>query len=97
MSEHSLPSIPVKVQFRPQAWMRDYAVSVDPEGPTEWKDRVLADFIPTADREAFQAGDWIGEDDWSDQMKDSVAAPAWVREWSGPYQIVIQRRRNSNE
>ena len=37
---HALPhSRPMswKARFTPQAWINDYAVDVDPEGPTDWE------------------------------------------------------------
>lgn len=64
--------------FHPQAWQNDYAVPVDPEGPTE-----------------FDVGDV--PDDMADNSNESDAlsqhpnAPAWVKNWPGPFYIEIER------
>lgn len=66
-------------RFTPQAWVNDYAVDVDPEGPTEWKVS-----------EAF-AAEFAGVTDSADldDLKDDPAAPEWVREFQGPFEIHV--------
>lgn len=65
----------VTVTFRPQAWQNDYAVPADPEGPTTWEvpvERLLGIEPHTHD---------------ADELRHEALAPAWVREWSGPFEI----------
>lgn len=72
-------------KFYPQAWQNDYAISVDPEGPTEWdvtyeillvrKDRALAIQDDRAD---------------SDALRFTPNAPQWVKDWSGPFFIEVE-------
>jgi len=53
------------VRFHPQAWINDYAVDVDPEGPTDfdvsdsWKDTDLDDLIFSPNCPAW-ARNWNG-------------------------------------
>lgn len=61
------------VTFHPQAWVNDYAVPVDPEGPTEFEvsDSDLIGLKP----DTFK----------SDNLQFHHNAPDWIREWSGPF------------
>lgn len=61
--------------FRPQAWVRDNAIDVDPQGPTTWIDEV-PDGIESHSYE-------------SDELRLSEHAPQWVRDWSGPFEVEI--------
>lgn len=66
----------MKAEFTPQAWINDYAVEVDPQGPTVWE---VGD-VP-AD---------VGSDDYkSDDLRFHPNAPQWVKDWSGPFYITI--------
>lgn len=65
----------VTVTFRPQAWQNDYAVPTDPEGPTTWE--VPAERLRGIDPHTYDA----------DELRHEALAPAWVREWSGPFEI----------
>jgi hypothetical protein len=60
--------------FVPQAWVRDNAIGVDPEGPTVWE----ADYgaIP-AERHSYE----------SDALREHHDAPAWIRDWAGPFEV----------
>ncbi len=63
-------------RFQPQAWMRGYAVNVDPEGETTWD---VTDAIAAMGREAALA---LQDDQYeTDDLRDLPAAPAWVREY----------------
>ena len=80
--------------FTPQVWHNNRAHEVDPKGPTEWdctaavNDPANADYFNTKAREEIskQEGGWI---DLHDILRDDPAAPAWVREWAGPFTITV--------
>jgi hypothetical protein len=68
-------------RFQPQAWVNDYAIDVDLEGPEEWE--ISAEYaadLPTSD-------DHHDDLDW---LKGDPAAPAWVRNHSGPFEIWVE-------
>jgi len=66
----------IRVRFRPQAWQRDYAVEVDPEGETEW----LISIETANDLPGSNDLDWVRSD---------VFAPDWIKEWQGPFEIEV--------
>jgi hypothetical protein len=82
--------------FTPEAWQRDQAVEVDPEGPQEWDCTAYA----RQDR-AYLASTALahGEDpdgpagvlDRDDVFRADPAAPQWVREWRGLFTIRVTR------
>ena len=78
--------------FTPQAWQRDYAIDVDPEGPTEWDCTAFirdpANGLKESEiLEVIQSdGSWLDTDD---VLKGDDAAPAWVKEWQGPFSINV--------
>lgn len=97
--------------FAPQAWINDYAVEVDAEGPQEWDCTVYAtdpqpfatggttlDYLARLDSGAKASGnlddsldgEW-GVLDNDDVFKDDPAAPEWIRNWRGPFDIRIRR------
>ena len=67
------------LRFHPQAWINDYAVTGDPEGPAEF-------FV--------EFGGELPDDDSyeSDEFRELDGAPEWVRNWSGPFYIEILNR-----
>lgn len=71
--------------FVPQAWIRDYAVSVDPEGPTEWD---ATEFVLAQD-EAWLART-LREGDHDDILRTDDNAPEWVQQWSGPFDTYLR-------
>jgi hypothetical protein len=80
----------------PQAWVHDYAMSVDPPGETTWD---CTDFIAklpnwckNATREKIDQGIQLRGYflDRDDVVAADPAAPAWVRGWSGPFTITIE-------
>lgn len=78
-------------QFTPQAWINDYATDVDPEGQTKWDATAhLLENVNEGDViEAIQSeGCWLDEDD---VLKGDENAPEWVKEWSGPFTITVER------
>lgn len=63
------------IEFVPQAWVQDQAITIDPQGRTTFEvpSHVLRGIRPnTAD---------------SGALKDHPNAPAWVRAWTGPYYL----------
>ena len=58
--------------FTPQAWVRDYAIDVDPEGPTEW----VTEFEGLTHEQA-EAILETGHDNF-DLLKEDPAAPMLV-------------------
>jgi hypothetical protein len=78
--------------FTPQAWIKDYAVQVDPEGPTTWDcTKFVGELDPfTQDginESIGEEGHWL---DSFDLLKGDEAAPQWVKDWQGPFTIVVQ-------
>lgn len=71
--------------FRPQAWVNDYAVDVDPEGPTMFD--VTAHVVALGRERALQIKDG---DYSSDGLRELATAPAWVRDWSGPFSVSVE-------
>lgn len=85
--------------FQPEAWVRDYALVVDPEGEQAWRctDYVMQHFdyvrglLEKPDQRLRDSRDRPMYDvtDTDDVFKSDPAAPQWVREWSGPFTIVL--------
>lgn len=66
-------------RFQPEAWIDDYAVDVDPDGPDTWT-------VSPAMAAAIIADDYQD----LDYLRDDEAAPAWVRNWTGPFTVYIE-------
>lgn len=66
------------VEFHPQAWVNDYAVEVDPQGPTQYE-------VEDSDIESG----WESDTYETDALKDHPNAPEWVREWQGPFWVDV--------
>lgn len=78
--------------FVPQAWVNDYAVDVDPEGPTDWDcTNSLAGFDDEYRNlmlaEIRVSGEVL---DFEDRLQGDLGAPEWVRQWHGPFGIWIK-------
>lgn len=70
--------------FTPQAWQNDYAIEVDPEGPTTWDvtpevEAILAKGKPVPDPDTYE----------SDDLRYAAAAPQWTADWTGPFYITV--------
>ena len=75
----------VTVRFIPQAWVNDYAIEVDPAGPTTFT--VAAGDAQNANR------DWLEDHSYaSDPLQTHENAPRWIRQWSGPFEIEIEHQ-----
>lgn len=81
--------------FQPEAWLNHQAIQVDPEGPISWDvtsfllggiDVCLMDIW----EEIRLSGRWI---DIDDDLKHDPNAPAWIREWSGPFTISVTEEK----
>lgn len=80
------PGPMITLKFRPEAWVNDYAMSVDPEAPAPdtWqvpKSTILEEF-PTEE-------DWNNEAYKRDAMRFEGNAPKWIRDWTGPFEVEI--------
>jgi hypothetical protein len=84
--------------FEPQAWINDYAVPVDPQGPTTWDCTAFVQNPPEwvgKDLEARvrkgirQEGAWLDKDD---MLVNDPEAPDWIRAWAehGPFTITVE-------
>lgn len=72
--------LPIKVSFVPQAWVNDSAIECDHQGGNEW--------IVFPDEVGPEAN--LSRDEGRDFLKDSRWAPAWVRDWSGPFEVRLE-------
>lgn len=74
----------LRCTFIPQAWIRDNAVNVDPEGDTQWN-------MPLSEMEELTGvSSTINLDDdpfARDELRHAVSAPQWVKDWTGPFEI----------
>ncbi len=74
----------ITLKFKPQAWVKDYAIEVDPEGPDTWE---------VSDEEIIQKfpsrTDWETDHYERDDMRYHDNAPKWIREWSGPFEVEL--------
>jgi len=74
----------ITARFHPQAWVNDWAMAVDPQGETEWD---VTHEVVAMGREAATA---MRDDDYAtDYLRESANAPAWVRDWSGPFYVEV--------
>ena len=71
----------MRVQFHPQAWINDYAVAVDPEGPTEWEVGAVPEKMESDTYD-------------SDHLRFHENAPDWAKDWSGPFYVELLREEN---
>lgn len=73
--------------FVPQAWQNDYAIRVDPKGDTVWDISTQFLLDSTLDKlfTAFARRDYARDD-----LRFDPAAPSWVREWQGPFEVDLE-------
>lgn len=84
-------------EFEPQKWVGDDAYPAEPKGETEWDctafvtsppEWVGKDYFGKEFRKDIEnSGEYLDRDD---VLKDDPAAPAWVREWRGPFTITVR-------
>jgi hypothetical protein len=82
----------VVARFVAQVWVNDQSLDVDPQGETEWEASVAFAGLAPGYRAGLLAGmEAHGEAlDEADQLHGDAAAPAWVREWGGPFSIYVR-------
>ena len=71
--------------FHPQAWINDYAVLVDAQGPTTWDVTTLLSAMTSPERDKAMEADSYESDD----LRAAENAPEWVREWRGPFYVSV--------
>lgn len=75
--------------FQPEAWQRNQAIPVDPEGPTTWDCTAAVNQRPHYfTRLLARKDEPIDVDDY---LKHDPAAPQWIRSWAGPFTIRVTR------
>lgn len=74
----------VKLNFNPQTWVRDYAMSVDPEGDTVWEVSKAEFLTAFPDEATFDA-----EHQLRDDLRLEGTAPKWIRDWYGPFEVEL--------
>lgn len=76
----------VIARFHPQAWVNDYAVSVDPEGDIDFD--VTETVVKMGRGKALS----VRDDDYeSDELRQVETAPEWIREWGGPFWVEVEQ------
>lgn len=80
--------------FDPQAWIRNYAESVDPEGETTWN---CTDFITASENQDYFGESFLQELqedgyflDRDDHLQNDPKAPQWIKDWTGPFSITVR-------
>ncbi|MBO9375531.1 hypothetical protein GG804_02015 [Sphingomonas histidinilytica] len=83
-ADHDVVSRAISLRFNPQAWIDDYAVSVDAEHPDTWTVplSLLLERFPTGES-------WHERDEDRDAMRLEGNAPRWVRDWTGPFEVEL--------
>ncbi|AXK44069.1 hypothetical protein [Erythrobacter aureus] len=76
----------VFAEFRPQAWVNDYAVQVDPSGDT--KIDVTFDLLLLGYTAAMNH---LEDDAERDSLRYSDFAPTWVQEHTGPFEVDLDQ------
>jgi hypothetical protein len=89
------PKLRYLARFTPEAWVRNQATEVDPEGPQEWDCTTYAlahlDYLAAAaTRQRESLADDEGVLDNDDVFKGDPDAPEWVRSWVGPFTIRVR-------
>lgn len=72
----------ITAEFSPEAWFNDHAIEVDPEGDTSID--ITYEMLLIGREEACE----LDSAD-SDHLRDSVRAPDWIRDWTGPFTITV--------
>lgn len=82
-----------EAEFQPEAWVRDYAMTVDALGPTTWD---ATEFVLAADPKWFAETLERGTD-YDDILRLDPNAPEWVREWPGPFETYLRRKEEHDD
>lgn len=78
----------IRARFQPQAWVLGVSMEVDPEGETEFAVPLSSGLFLPDPQGDFPEDDGYGTDD----LRTHEAAPAWVREWTGPFYVEVTNR-----
>ena len=77
----------------PQAWVKNYSLSVDPPGETFWD---CTNFIAEnpilrreVDTQIATQGYFLDRDD---ELMGDRAKPDWVNDWYGPFTITVESK-----
>lgn len=76
----------IVAEFVPQAWVNDYAIAIDPEGPTKFD--VTAEVLAMGYDAAMKLRD---DTDPSDELRHVELCPQWIKDWSGPFIIHVEQ------
>jgi hypothetical protein len=84
--------MPYKAHFDPQAWINDYATTVDAEGEQTWDCTAFieadAELKAEVDKAIENEGYFL---DCDDVLMGDEAAPQWVKDWQGPFTITVEK------
>lgn len=78
--------------FIPQmtiSWFGSDAYPADPKGDTMWD---CTDFLKSA-YTAAEVEEIVAEEvgsELTDSVRTDPAAPEWIREWDGPYEVLVE-------
>jgi hypothetical protein len=82
----------LRATFDPQVWINDYAVSIDPKGPTTWdctafvkEEGLMEKVVEAIEKE----GHWLDVDD---VLVDDPRAPMWMKQHAAdhPFTIIVE-------
>ena len=94
--ENQLHAPRYAAHFTPETWVNNQAVETTPAGPQEWDctehARGNRDYLVRLETQSEPLDQPGGAVDNDNVFKDDPAAPAWVRDWSGPFTIRISRK-----
>lgn len=76
-----------RATFVAQVWNNDYAVRVDPGCPVQWDitPAYLEKMLRLYGPEVLENYNYS-----SDELRYDPAAPEWVREWQGPFEVEVK-------
>lgn len=78
-----------EAEFQPEAWVNDYAITVDAEGPKTW------DATQFVEEMRIENPRWFLDTllrgcDYDDILRTDPNAPEWVQEWQGPFETYLR-------
>jgi hypothetical protein len=84
-----------QAQFTPEQWQGDQAVETASEGARDWDCTRFAlenqDYLDRLEAHSESLDGPFGAVDNDDLFQGDPAAPAWIRDWRGPFTIRIIR------
>lgn len=77
----------LKCTFEPQRWegrKSDYAYPAEPMGEVDW----VMDIAEVEELTGVKSPDDLDDDPFMrDELRFSKAAPQWVKDWHGPFEV----------